>query len=286
VLHAEYNVEKRGGTTIWISRVCADPAFVDALADADRLLEDAACDVIKDQKKIKVGRLALTIAGEQRSVYIKRYNAFSLRYRLLSAFSQSGALRSLRGAAVLAEIGVPTARPLAAIEMRVCGTLRASFFVSEEIAGGKTANAYWMATLRDFADCEGFKRRRAFLRQLAAMFRLLHAGGVYHNDLKEANIMVVEGGNDVSVKFFLLDLEGVRRYSSLSERRRVKNLIQIYRTLGTHLSRSQRSYFLKSYLGDSFGDRKLKRDLIEVVLRRARRVDIIKARTAQPANSS
>ena len=164
--------------------------------------------------------------------------------------------------------------------------LRASFFVSEEIAGGKTADAYWVATLRAFTGCEGFKRRRAFLGGLAAMFRLLHAGGVYHNDLKEANIMCVEGGNDDAPKFYLLDLEGVRRYSRLSERRRVKNLMQIYRTLGMHLSRSQRLFFLKCYLGDSFADRELKRGLTRVVLRRARRVDSIKARRTQSASLS
>jgi serine/threonine protein kinase len=274
----EFNREKRGGTKIWISSSFTDPVFAAALADPDRLFDAPGCQVIKDQKKIKVGRLTLTIAGKQRSIYVKKYNSFSLRFRLLSPFFRSGARRSLIGADVLHAGRIATAKPVAAVESRFCGMLRHSFFVSEEIAGGKTADAYWLENLQERKDRSAFKRRSALLRQLAALFGSLHVQQIYHDDLKDANILVVNNGGDDSFGCFLLDLEGVRQCARLSERRRIKNLVQLHRTLGRYVSRSRQAFFLKCYLGRSFADPKLKRQLIEGVLKRAKSVDRIKAR--------
>lgn len=274
----EFIVEKRGSATVWLSSSYLDPAFVGILADADRLFENAKCHVIKDQRKMKIGRLTVRIAGEARSIYVKRYNVFSLRSRLQSLFFRSGALRSLQGADLLAASGIATATPVAGVEDRVYGMLRKSFFVSEEIAGAKTADVWWTEQLQDHKGRDGFLLRRAYLARLAALFHSLHARQIYHDDLKDANIMAVTGGNDEPVQFLLLDLEGVRRCSRLSERRRVKNLAQLYRTLGRHLTRSQGLCFLKTYLGDSYADRKGRRKLAVRVLRRAHRENRRKVR--------
>jgi len=246
----------------------------------DRLFERTTCRVIKDQRKITVGRVPIEIAGEERALYVKRYNTFSLRYRIFSLIGTSGAVRALRGACVLAEAGISTAAPIAAVEERFCGMLEKSFFVSEEIAGGRTADAYWNEQLADCSGAQGFRRRRSFLQLLASLFRTLHGREIYHNDLKDANIMAVSSGNDGSVKFFLLDLEGVQRCRRLGDRRRLKNIVQIYRTLGTHLSRSQQLFFLKCYLSASYDNAERKRDLIRIILKRARRVDAAKVRAS------
>ena len=275
---ADYSLIRRGGAKIWISRGFADPLFVRALEEADSLFDDPECRIIKDQTKIKVGRLTRTIAGKQRAIYIKKYNSFSLRFRILSPFVRSGALRSIRGASVLHQRGIATARPVAAVENRFLGMLRRSFFISEEIAGGQTADAYWRESLRQRKDQSGFKERRAFLRSLASLFHSLHAQQIYHNDLKHSNILVVNNAGDESFEWFLLDLEGVRQYARLSERRRIKNLVQLYRTLGRYVSRSRQAFFLKCYMGRSFADAKLKRHFVDGVLMRAKSVDRIKAR--------
>jgi hypothetical protein len=70
--------ERRGRSKIWLDRSYADPAFIDLMADPDQLFETASCDVLKDQRKIKVGKLAIRIAGIEHRIYLKRYNA--LRY--------------------------------------------------------------------------------------------------------------------------------------------------------------------------------------------------------------
>lgn len=274
----EFILAKRGSVTVWLSRSYAAPELVGLLADADRLFGESNCQVIKDQRKIKVGRSTLSFSGKTYSIYIKRYNSFSLRYRLGSLLRRSGALRSLRGAEILSAAGIATAVPVAGVEDRRYGMLRRSFFVSEEIVGAKTADSYWLNDLQTRRGREGYRLRRGYLAALGAVFRSLHDRQIYHDDLKDANIMAVAGGSDKPVNFFLLDLEGVRHCARLSERRRVKNLVQLHRTLGKHLTRSQRLAFLKTYMSTSYDDRVLKRELVARVLRRAERVARRKSR--------
>jgi serine/threonine protein kinase len=269
---------KRGRASIWLDQRLADRHFINLLADADQLFSEPSCQIIKDQRKVKVGRLTMDIAGAPRAIYIKRYNAFSLRYRLASTFMRSGAFRALQGAAILRAANIPTAVPIAAVENRVRRTLAKSFFITEEICHGKTIDAYWRDDLEGLSGCAGFTRRRGFLKGLARLFVNLHRQGIYHNDLKDANILAVSDGSARDVTFFLLDLEGVKRYAPLSEKRRMKNLVQLYRTLGRHLRQTDKLIFLKCYLGAAFAQRKGRRQLVEKLLRESKRLESMKSR--------
>ncbi len=280
----EFVQRRVGGAMIRVHPAFADAAFVERLADADGFFRDPGCEIVKDQKKIKVGRLAVQVAGARRALYVKRYNAFSLRYKIGSPFALSGARRALRGAAILGAAKIATATPVAAVEHRSAGILQKSFFISEEIAGGATADRYWRETLRPIPGRAGFRRRRGFLGALAGLFRALHEQNIYHDDLKDANILAVGGAAVES--FFLLDLEGVRRCARLSARRRIKNLVQLERTFGRGLGRSERLAFLKCYLGASFAERRFRRRTIAAVLAAAGRVDRAKARAARGESGS
>jgi hypothetical protein len=282
-------VERRvGDALIRLHPAFLDPAFVTRLAEPDQFFRDPGCEIVKDQKKIKVGRLTVTIAGSPLSVYVKRYNAFSMRYKVVSTFVRSGARRALSGAAILSSKNIQTAKPVAAVERRVRGVLTGSFFISEEVAGGATVDVYWRETLRPIAGKGGFWRRRRFLGALAGLFHRLHEQSIYHDDLKDANILAVPNGVEAAESFFLLDFEGVRSRSPLSERRRIKNLMQLERTLGRHLRPVDRLVFLKSYLGVSFADRRFRRKQVNTILATARRVDRanVRAERADQAKGS
>jgi serine/threonine protein kinase len=252
------------------ARICADVALLasvgsDLLANPDRLFGRADCTVIKDQVKIKIGRVVLKIDGIPIGVYVKRYNAFSTRYRMASLIRRSGAVKSLRGADILSRSGVATGKPLAAMESRSWGMLDGSFYLSEEIPQAKTADAYWREKLKPISGVEGLRPRRNFLRALAGLFSRLHRAKIYHSDLKDANI-IVSAGSIGEERFFLLDLEGVRRCSFLSRRRRIKNLVQLNRTLGRFLSRSDKLFFLISYLTMNGTEKRAKRQWVNEIL--------------------
>ena len=267
-----------GNAAIWIDRRFADKHFVQRLADADTLFAEPCSSVVKDQKKIKVGRIKLQVAGAAHSFYIKRYNAFSLRYKLVSPLMRSGAFRALEGAAILRAADIPIAAPIAAVENRRRGALIKSFFLSEEIVGGKTIDAYWRDELTNVVGREGRVSRRRFLDELAGLFATLHGRDIYHNDLKDANILAVADHSNRPLRLFLLDLEGVRRYKSLSPTRRIKNLVQLNRTFGRSLRRVEKLIFVNKYLGAKFSERQGRRELIASVLFESRRLDGVKSR--------
>jgi hypothetical protein len=276
---------ERGDAALWVDPGCMEPTFLDRLADADSFFADSGCHIVKDQRKIKVGRLTVAIAGQPRTIYVKRYNAFSQRYKLLSRFTQSGAFRALQGAAILRTENISTAPPLAAVEHRSSGVLAKSFFISHEIGGGKTADAYWRDELVGVSGAVGFKSRRRFLAKLAALFASLHAQRIYHNDLKDANILVVGDPSAREFQLFLLDLEGIKRCRSLSVKRKVKNLVQLNRTLGRYLRPAEKLYFLKSYLGRGFAARPARRRWIDRVVNESQRLDALKAYSAARVNN-
>ena len=264
-LSPDFVLHKRGALRITVRRSLAEDSILEMLADPDSFFGLPQCQIIKDQRKIKVARIKLAIQGKTTTVYLKRYNAFSWRYRLGSLLQSSGACRSLKGAALLAQSGIGTPRPLAVVESRSWNMLTKSFFLSEEIARGKTADAYWRDRLAGCAGSARVRQRRRFLDHLGGLFALLHRKRVYHNDLKDANIIVSPDDHEGEM-FFLLDLEGIRVCRYLTLRRRVKNLVQLHRTFGKTLSAPQKLYLLKSYLGREFLDDDKRRRWVRRIL--------------------
>jgi serine/threonine protein kinase len=269
--HRECVLERRGSLSLHVVRTLTKDLMRNLAPDPDHFFDLPGCEIIKDQKKIKVARAKIEIHGDVKTVYLKRYNAFSWRYKFGSLFQSSGALKSLNGAAILAEAGIRTARPLAAVDSRSWGMLNRSFFLSEEIENGKTADAYWREELLTVKGKEGTQRRKRFLQGIGELFRCLHQQNVYHNDLKDANILVQPEFSTGGEHFYLLDLEGIRRYRRLNRRRQTKNLVQLNRTLGKYLRATEKLRFLESYLGPSFSNRIDKRDWAVSVLRQSNR---------------
>src|SRR5688572_28197491 len=99
---------KHAATSVWIDEKLNKPSVVELVLDPDRLFSDKRCVVVKDQRKIKVARVPLELSGTLCTVFIKRYNAFSLHSRLFSFFTRSAAFRSLQGAAILKHTGIAT----------------------------------------------------------------------------------------------------------------------------------------------------------------------------------
>jgi len=150
--------------------------------------------------------------------------------------------------------------------------LNGSFFLSEEIENGKTADAYWREELATMKGKEGIQRRKRFIGAVGGLFRSLHQRDIYHNDLKDANILVRQDSSG-GEQLYLLDLEGIRRYRKLNRRRQMKNLVQLNRTLGKYLRATDKLRFLESYLGPSFSNRIHRRDWVASVLRQSHRLD-------------
>lgn len=213
--------------------------------DPDRLLTRLDCRVVKLQRKVVVGR-APTPAGV---LYVKRYNVFAWRIALGSLGRPSPAFRAWDAARTLTALGFETPMPVAAVEVRTMGLLRRSFFVTHEVSGAVTTDRRWRDILADRVAPRRRVARRSFARALGELVRRLHAAGVYHGDLKDVNILTPSHGSVESPRWVLLDLERVDCAPAVSQRRRVKNLVQLERTIGRLASATDRLRVLRGYLG-------------------------------------
>lgn len=180
----------------------------------------------------------------------------------------SPARRSWHGAQLLQTHGFPVARPLAAVEQRVAGTVRESWYCSEALLTQVPLDAYWRDHQRQWTRAQ----RRVFLQSLAEFLRTFHAAGLYAGDMRDANLFV-ESDGELHWKFYLVDLDRVLHYKKLSQRRRLKNLVQLERTLGRRASASERMFFLHHYLGHPLPSRAQRHALTRRLLRLRRRKD-------------
>jgi hypothetical protein len=222
------------------------------------------CRMVKSERKVKVGFIRMCIGGKVKTVYVKQHNALSLGHRLASLFLASAAIRSLSGALTLLDAGYATAEPIAAVEYRNWGVLIKSLYFAEELAGTKTVSAFWREDLAALKGLDGYRKRRAFLRELARLLSSLHAKRLYHNDLKAANLLIRASAAPPYGVFNIIDLQGMRQCLYVSKRRRIKNLAQLNRTLGILLNKTEKLFFLSCY-NHASGWRKTNKELIAII---------------------
>ena len=251
------------GRRVWSRPGLALHEMIPPDGDPDRLLTGVECRIVKFQPKVIVGRTPTAIG----MLYVKRYNVHAWRTAVMSLWRPSPAASAWLGAGRLVAHGFATPEVIAAVEYRRFGVLRRSFFLTREVPDAKPADVRWQEILAE-PDAERRRRaRRVFSRALGDLFRRLHAAGVYHGDLKDVNILVT--GSADEPRCVLLDLERVRVPRRLRSGRRVKNLVQLARTLGRQASAADRVRFLKAYLGDA--DRAARRRWIRAIARQIAR---------------
>lgn len=95
--------------------------------------------------------------------------------------------------------------------------------------------------------------RHGIPEHLGELIGRLHALGIYHADLKACNILA----DQQKLTFFLTDTDRVRQYPYLSQKRRIKNLLQIHLSIPKHVSRAFRMRFLKGYTKETREDAKV-----------------------------
>jgi serine/threonine protein kinase len=136
---------------------------------------------------------------------------------------------------------------MALIEERRWGVLRDSFLFMEDLTDCPGIDRYVKAAFSEKTGDDRHGEKRSFIAAFAVAMRSLHDRGLFHKDLKAANILVEKTG-DLSWKFHLIDMDGVSfRKGPLQPQKRILNLIQINASIPLQISSTDRLRFMLKY---------------------------------------
>jgi tRNA A-37 threonylcarbamoyl transferase component Bud32 len=148
---------------------------------------------------------------------LRRLNYGRFRHRLRDFFRPSRAQRAFAASLGFERAGVTTPRALAAAEVRSLRWPKRAYLITEEVTDAKTL----CAVRREVCGIP-----RQLVHHLAKLIGRMHEAGFSHRDLKHSNVLI-----DPNLQPFLIDLDGVRRYSKLPAERAIKDLAVFSREL-------------------------------------------------------
>ena len=185
------------------------------------------------------------LGGPVRAAY-KQFRPRGWWKTLSGRFRTSRAMRGWTLGRALLALGIATPRPLAVCEPRRGSPPGASYLATEWIPGENLHVFGWR-----LADLPIARRLRLASRCAESAGRLLgkmHAAGVVHRDLKAANLVAVEGANDVAV--YLVRLGRRASGGRPHVRRRAADLARLAAGLAAHpwVTPAICRRFLRAYL--------------------------------------
>jgi hypothetical protein len=231
------------------------PAWAAVVAQSDQLIEGPGFRQLKRSKRTIAGLIVVNGAV----AFVKRVDEGSGVKGWIKRINGSRARRVLRGAAILKAAGFARPEPLAAAEARALGAVRASYVISEALEGARIMSDVLLAGGR----CN-FRHRCAVSGVIAAEIRRLHDAGIYTLDLQETNLML-----SAEWKIHFVDLEDFRTTRTVSQRRRMLNLVHLDRTIGRFVPRTLRLRFFYNYLARRPGPDEARRLLTQFFKLRA-----------------
>lgn len=237
----------RKGLAGWIRKDLPEDLLTDFLRDPEAAFHAPGALYLKKKIKAQVIRQVMqTREGRPWNVIIKRVRYGNLWRRLGFYICLSPALRSLENALMLKGKGVFTPPPVAALDCRDWRHVGTSYYLTEDVEGAESLPTLWLAAPSGLSSRKVFEEKRRILKSLALLFHQLHSSGIYHQDLKAGNVLVRKSGS-AQWQCCLIDIDAVWKSKRLSWFRRIKNLVQMYRTFGEHLNVREKAAFLKHY---------------------------------------
>lgn len=209
------------------------PGFIQQLADCSSLLNDPHAEILHYGRN-RVGVVLLNFSSQDRiEIVIKEFKVRGLA-RWKTLFLPSKAAKAWQGACQLKAAGLPTPDPIAYLEQRKFGMVKACYYLACKAEKGKEIRGFFLSAPQNLP--------AQLLPQLARFLASCHASGILHRDLSDGNILV-EQNQPGRFVFCILDTNRIRARKRLNILQKIKNLIR----LGVPPA-SQRS-FVADYLG-------------------------------------
>lgn len=193
-------------------------------------LQERPLEVLKDSRL----RWAAVLTFERgRRIFLKRNRTKDRFEALKHLLLPSKAKREWEVAREAERRGLPVPKPLGWIERRRFGLLQESIYLSEAVRSEAVSAE---EVLKDAPS--------GVIQRFAQTVRAIHDGGIYHLDLHAGNLLW-DGE-----RFLLIDLHRARILKGLSQEQKLQNMAQLFHSLRSFWGERERTFFLRSYLGD------------------------------------
>jgi serine/threonine protein kinase len=259
-----------------------------AIDEHTRLLRSKSGAIRKDAPESAVTLVNLPGFPE---VCVKEFRWRGWRHALKGLFRPTQGLRTYRNGRRLPEMGISCACPLALVRKSTFGIVRLEWVIMEVIPGGLELDRY---IVKQIALGWTPEERRGLARLLGRFIGSIHSRGVFHSDLKTCNIVVSGPGtspkedpdpstsdgdplvsSSSTVHFSLLDYDDVTFAREVTDKKRIKNLVQIFLSTPMAVKASQRLLFLDEYSLHAGLSRSRKREIAREVVKAAQGKDVL-----------
>ncbi len=217
----------------------------DFFKDPDRALQETGGKAIKESKLRWAGILTLTKGGR---IFVKRDRTKGWLESLKYLFFPSKGRKEWFNAHQLKERDLSIPNPLGWMEKTHLGFVKESYYLSEAIGSG-------ISIIDSVQSGE-----RVAVHSLAKEVKTFHDSGLFHKDLHGGNFL----WNGES--FFLTDLHRARILRSLSFRRRLWNLSQLFHSLRSQWGREDQMRFIETYFEGKLLDLQKKEAVLQEIL--------------------
>ena len=211
--------------------------------------------LLKDSASGLVCRAELPVdasSGGPLPIVCKRPRNRNWFKRLWYLFRPSRPVQTFKLGHALLNREIPTARPLAALERRVCGLVVDGLVITEAIPDAEDLDT--MLRMKLVHESSGRQRcvKDQLIGELIRLYTGMHKRGCFHRDMKAPNLLVQwSPDRDDPPRITLIDLDGMRIGREVSASQRLRMIMRLNVSLDACrvLTLSDRVRFLKGYLG-------------------------------------
>jgi len=204
------------------------------------------------------------------AVYFKRY-VYNNKYRYF--MQQSRAANEVWSYRQLADIGIPTIRPLVLGEIREFGCLIATCIVTEEVPDALSLDDFALQHWRKLPRPERSRVYREISMEIISQLQRAHGRKFFHFDLKWRNILVHRDA-DGCYRCTWIDCPRGRYMYLRPGRGQLVDLSSLARWALSYLSRTQRLRFIYHYLGERASRKRVRRLFMKVDRHLSRRMPV------------
>ena len=182
-------------------------------------------------------------------IYIKYFKRDGFRDYVKYLFVPTRAMTEWKVGNALLSRNINTALPLAISEGK-----KRLYLITEAVTNSEDVMDYCQTTYEGCLTAEEESEKKRLLNKLAGFIREIHDKGVCHYDLHAGNILIkFRNSQSHSIHdsdLYLMDLHSVRILKNMSFRKRLHNLAQIFNSLSSILTKTDKLDFLRSYGGN------------------------------------